>query len=115
MPRTIGWMIEASGEWPEGVTRAAGSPHIPRTISVNRSATGPSMMTTDESLGIAAHRPSTAASSPPYVVLDARPSAVSEIPSGPPVLTPRPNVVIEGGSTRAAARTTPEPTLGTPA
>ena len=43
---------------------AVGSPHIPRTTWENQAAVWPSMMTTDEPGGIAAHMRSTAAISP---------------------------------------------------
>jgi hypothetical protein len=46
----------------------------------------------------------TAVISPTSVALCAQPSATGLIPSGPPSLTPSPNVVIAAGSTRATAR-----------
>ena len=44
------------------------------------------MMTTEASLGIAAHIRSIAAISPAYVVLNAKPFATGLTPSGPPCL-----------------------------
>jgi len=62
-------------------------------------------MTTDELPGSAAHIRATAAISPDSVAVSAHPCATGLIPSGPPSLTPRPNVVIAAGTTSAAAKT----------
>ncbi len=91
------------------LTSAVGLPHIPRTTSPSLPAIPPLMKTTVEPCGIAAHMLLTALISSWYVVLNARPTAASLTPTGPPDLSFRPNVLIAAGTTKSTTQQAARP------